>query len=279
MTLSPELRKSLDFAPSPCETRAGFGLRVIGVYAQPRGIWPIAWNNELRSAADLFVLPSPVFYTARIIARVEQLTQTTATVPFEARSGLVVADCGETRGAEVDVPLPAGVANVKCASDWVDASGADNAAGRCVVEGDRLRATGELVGGLKVCSPDKLCTCPSSAQGFLRASGSYQAPAAGETVKSQAEAKPLTFAAGSLAEGPLDLAAAGRLRHLTLSLSRRGCPAEVDALDLNIGDPRERAEAVSKTGAFRAVYRGRQADRRRQRRLSDGAGQNPVIPT
>jgi hypothetical protein len=123
-----------------------------------------------------------------------------------------------------------------------------------VNESGRLRIMGELVGGQKVCSPDKLCTCPNSAQGFLRATGSYQAQAAGESVKTETEAKPLTFAAGSLAEGPLDIGAVGKLRHLTLSFARRGCPAEVDALGLNIGDPLEKADAVSKTGAFRAIF-------------------------
>ncbi len=254
LTLPPDIKTALDFSPSPCESRAGFGLRLVGVYAQPRGVWPISWNNELRTSADLFVLPSPVFYTAKVLARVEQLTQKTTTAPFEARSGLVVADCGQTRTAEVDVPLPPGVTNVTCSGEWVDASGAETSAGRCVNEGGRLRITGELVGGQKVCSPDKLCTCPNSAQGFLRASGSYQSQSAGESVKSETEATPLTFAAGSLAEGTLDIGAVGTLRHLTLSFTRRGCPAEVDALGLNIGAPQEKAEAVSKTGAFRAIF-------------------------
>lgn len=255
VTLPPEVKQAVEFAPPPCEARAGFALRVIGAYAQPRGLWPISWNNELQSATDVFVLPSPVFYTAKILTRVEEPTEKTTTQPFEAKSELEVADCGETRFASVDVPLPEGFKNLTCSGTWVDSSGAANLSGRCVTEGQTLHVTGELVGGHKVCSPDKLCTCPNSAQGFLEAKGSYQVEAAGETMKIDAAAKPVTFPAGSLAEGRLGVGDAAKLRHVTLDFSRRGCPTQVDALDLNISDdPDGKAYAASKSGAFRAIF-------------------------
>jgi hypothetical protein len=254
VTLPPDMRQAVDFAPPPCEARSGFGIRVVGAYAQKRGIWPISWNSELQTSADVFVLPSPVFYTAKILARVEAPTEKTMTQPFEAKSELEVADCGETRFASVDVPLPAGFKNLTCSGTWIDASGAADVVGRCLTEGLTLHVTGELKGGNKVCSPAKLCTCPNSAQGFLEAKGSYQVATAGETVRVDAQAPPVNFPAGALSEGPLVVGASGALRHVTLSFSRRGCPTAVDALDLNIGDdPNGKADAVSKTGAFRAI--------------------------
>jgi hypothetical protein len=257
IALPPDVRKETQFAPSPCESRPGFALRVEASYAQRRGFWPLSWHSELVTTADVFVLPSPVIYTARITTSVDALVAKTATVPFEQKSELTVADCEETRAASVEVALPEGYKNLTCAAEWVDVSGALRQSGRCAVEGGALRVTGEIAGGTKVCSPDKLCTCPSSAQGFLVAKGSYQIQTAGETAQVVAEAKPLTFAAGGRAEGQLAVAAGGKLRHVALSFSRRACPAEVDAIDLNIGDdPRGRADAVSKTGAFRAVVKG-----------------------
>jgi hypothetical protein len=254
VTLPPDVRKETQFAPSPCESRPGFALRVEAPYVQRRGLWPFSWHSELVTTADVFVLPSPVFYTAKISTSVETLVAKTSTVPFEQKSELTVADCDETRTASIVVTLPQGYKNLTCAANWVDVSGALKDSGRCAVEGSSLRVTGEITGGTKVCSPDKLCTCPSSAEGFLAAKGSYQIQTAGETAQIVAEAKPLTFAAGNLAEGRLAVAAGAKLRHVALSLSRRACPAEADAIDLSIGDdPRGRADAVSKTGAFRAV--------------------------
>ena len=211
MTLPDDVKTALDFAPSPCESRAGFGLRLRrGLRATARRL---ADFLEQRSCAPTPIstsLPSPVFYTAKVLASVEQLTQKTTTAPFEARSGLVVADCGQTRTAEVDRAAAAG----RHERDLLRRLGrrlgrAKHRRAGASNEGGRLRITGELVGGQKVCSPDKLCTCPNSAQGFLRATGSYQSQSAGESVKSETEATPLTFAAGSLAEGTLDIGADG----------------------------------------------------------------------
>ena len=135
VTLPGEVKTALGFAPTPCASRLGFGLRVTGVYAQPRGIWPVAWTDELRSVSDLYVPPTPVWYAAKVRARFEAPTQTTATVPFEARSELVVADCGETRAAAVEAALPPGATDVQCVGEWVDASGAETPAARCSADG------------------------------------------------------------------------------------------------------------------------------------------------
>ena len=60
------------------------------------------------------------------------------------------------------------------------------------------------------------------------------------------------------------------LRHVTLELSRRGCPTEVDAIDLNIGDdPDGKAVGGVEDRRLSRHFQGRRADRRRDRRVSD----------
>ena len=108
--------------------------------------------------------------------------------------------------------LPQASQNVTCSGDWVDASGGGKSGEPVRDRGQAGCASRESSSAAsKVCSPDKLCTCPISAQGFLEAKGSYQVEAAGENVKIDTEAKPVTFAAGSLAEGRLDVGDAGKL--------------------------------------------------------------------
>ncbi len=254
VTLPPDIKKAVGFAPPPCESRAGFSVRVTDSYIQQRGIWPISWKNQIESTEDLFVLPTPVFFTAKIATTVEETAVKTSTVPIEQKSDMVSADCEETRRAEIAVPLPVGFKNLTCSAEWVDASGAARLASHCATVGQTLRVTGEIVGGMRACSPDKLCSCPTSAKGFLQAKGSYEVPMPGETVKVEAQARPLTFPAGSLAQDRVDSSNRAKLRHVALSLSRRACPTEVDDIVLNLGDdPHGGADATSKTGAFRAL--------------------------
>jgi hypothetical protein len=257
VTLPASVKAETHFAPTPCESRPGFSLRVSASYGEAHGIWPVTWNSEIDTRADVFLLPSPVFYTAKVSTLVDTLVARTSTVPFERKSDLAIADCGQTRAVAFDVPLPEGFKNLACSAAWTETSGAARQDAHCVAEGRDLRVTGEISGGDKVCSPDKLCTCPSGAQGFLVAKGSYQVETAGDPTPVVGQAPALAFAAGSLAQGDLGVAPGGRLRHVGVSLTRRACPTPVDAIDLSIGDdPSGRADATSKTGAFRAVTQG-----------------------
>jgi hypothetical protein len=257
VTLPDDVKKAIGFAPGPCDSRASFGLRVRGSYHVQRGVWPVVWSNEFTTSADLYALPSPVVYAAQVVTTTQAATVTVTNASFSRKSELASADCGEERRVSVDVPLPAGAKNVQCQGEWVDASGDVKRASRCVVSDGAAHVSGELTGGVRVCSPDKLCTCPNSAQGFLEARGSYQILEAEREVKAAPEAAPAVFPAGGSTETTVTVPAGRKLRHVALSLSRRACPTPLDALDLNIGDdPESRATAVSKAGAFRASLTG-----------------------
>jgi hypothetical protein len=257
VTLPDDVKKTVDFAPPPCDSRPSFGLRVRSLYAETHGFfWPFVWHSEVVSNADFYTLPTPVFYTAKVLVSMDTSFEKTAVVPFEEKSNLAAADCERTTKAEVVVPLPANVKNVTCAADWVDASGAQKMSSHCAADGSAVHAVGEITAGSRVCSPEKLCSCPAPAQGFLEAKGTYQIEAPTDAVKVQTEAAPLTFPAGGMALGRATAPRGAKLRHITLSLSRRACATPVDSIDLNIGDdPEGRAAGVSKTGAFRAVIR------------------------
>ncbi len=256
VTLPASVKAEAHFAPSPCESRPGFALRVSASFAVPHGIWPVSWNSAIETNADVFLLPSPVFYTAKVTTLVDAPVSRLSTVPFERKSDLTIADCGQTRSVRFDMALPKGFKNLECSAAWSDVSGAAKQAAHCGPGGDGLRVEGAISGGDQVCSPDKLCTCPSSAQGFLVAKGSYQVETSGDPTPVVGQGPALSFAAGSLAEGDLGLAPGVRLSHVGVSLTRRACPTAVDSIDLSIGDdPAGRADAASKTGAFRAMTR------------------------
>lgn len=257
VTLPEDVKKIVDFAPPPCDSRPSFGIRVRSLYAERHGFfWPFAWHSQVLTNADFYTLPTPVFYTAKVLVSMETGSEKTAVVPFEEKSNLTAADCESTSKAEVVVPLPANVKNVTCAADWVDASGAQKMSSHCAADGGAVHAVGEITAGARVCSPEKLCSCPSPAQGFLEARGSYQILEAGGAVKVESEAAALNFPAGGMALGRVTAPQGAKLRHIALGLSRRACPTQVDSIDLNIGDdPEGRAAGVSKSGAFRAVFR------------------------
>jgi hypothetical protein len=257
VTLPEDIKKAVDFAPPPCDSRPSFGIRVRSLYAEWHGFfWPFVWRTQVLSNADFYTLPSPIFYTAKVLVSMETSTEKTAVVPFEEKSNLAAADCNQTSKAEVVVPLPANVKNITCAADWVDTSGAQKKSSQCAADGGSVRASGEITAGSQVCSPEKLCSCPAPAQGFLEAKGTYQIQAPAGVVKLETEAAPLNFPAGGMALGRVTAPQGAKLRHISLSLSRRACPTQVDSIDLNIGDdPEGRASGVSKTGAFRSVIR------------------------
>jgi hypothetical protein len=257
VTLPDDVKKAVNFAPPPCDSRGSFGIRVRSLYAERHGFfWPFAWHTKVLTNADFYTLPTPVFYTAKALVSMETNAQKTAVVPFQEKSNLTAADCERTSKAEVVVPLPANVKNVTCAADWVDISGAQKLSSHCAADGGVVHAVGEITAGARVCSPAKLCSCPAPAQGFLEAKGSYQIQAPADVVKLESEAAALTFPAGGMALGRVTAPRGAKLRHIALSLSRRACPKQVDSIDLNIGDdPEGRAAGVSKTGAFRAVIR------------------------
>ncbi len=127
VTLPEDVKKTVGFAPAPCEERASFGLRVHSAYAERHGFWPFAWHSEVLTNTDLYALPTPIFYTAKVLTSAETATEKTATVPFQEKSNLAAADCDRTSKVEVVVPLPEHVRNVTCAADWVETSGAAEA--------------------------------------------------------------------------------------------------------------------------------------------------------
>ena len=254
VTLPEGVKKTVNFAPPPCEARQSFGLRVHSVYAQRHGLWPFVWHTQVLTNSDVYTLPTPILYTAKVLITTETGSEKTSVVPFQEKSNLAAADCEQTSKAEVVVALPANVSNVTCAADWVDTSGAQKKSSRCATEGSSVRAVGEITAGAPVCSPQKLCSCPAPAQGFLEAKGTYQILTPAEVVKTQSEAAPLTFPAGGMALGRVTVPQNAKLRNVSLSLSRRACPTQVDSIDLNIGDdPESSATGISKTGAFRAA--------------------------
>ena len=253
VTLPEDVKKEVNFAPPPCESRESFGIRVRSLYAKSHGFWPFVWHTQVLTNADFYTLPTPIFYTAKVLVNIETDSDKTSVVPFQEKSNLAAADCRQTSKAEVVVALPANVKNVTCAADWVETSGAQKMSSHCATEAGSVRAEGEITAGAPVCSPEKLCSCPAPAQGFLEAKGTYQILTPAEVIKSQSESTPLTFPAGGMALGRVTIPKGARLRHVGLTLSRRACPTSVDSIDLSIGDdPEGRAMGISKTGAFRA---------------------------
>ena len=257
VTLPDDVKKSVNFAPPPCDSRASFGLRVHSVFAERHGVWPLVWHTQAPTNADVYVLPTPVFYTAKALVSMDTGAQKPSLVPFDERSTLAMADCDQSSKAEVIVPLPANATDVTCAATWTDASGAKSLSSHCASEGGAVQADGEISAQAHVCSPEKLCSCPVAAQGFLEAKGSYQIPAPAGVVASESEAATLTFPAGGMALGRVRVPPGAKLGHVALSLTRRACPAEVDSIDLGVSDdPQGHALGVSKTGAFRAAMKG-----------------------
>ncbi len=254
VTLPEDVKKAVNFAPPPCESRESFGIRVHSLYAKRHGFWPFVWHTQVPTNADFYTLPTPIFYTAKVLVNFDTESNKASVVPFQEKSNLAAADCRQTSKAEVVVALPANVKNVTCDADWVDTSGAQKMSSHCETKGGSVRAEGEITAGAPVCSPEKLCSCPAPAQGFLEAKGSYQILTPADVIKSQAESTPLTFPAGGMALEQVTIPKGARLRHVGLDLSRRACPTPVDSIDLTIGDDPEGAAAgVSKTGTFRAA--------------------------
>jgi hypothetical protein len=257
VTLPDDVKQSIHFAPPPCEQRPAFDLRVSMKWAERRGIWPIRWNGEMFTNADLYALPSPVSYTAAIVASTEAKTMQSSLPKFAQRSSLVIADCEQAKSVDVKFPLPEGAEDAGCTAAWVDMSGVARMSNRCAIENGVAHAVGSIAGGAKVCSPDKLCTCSSPAQGWLEMKGSYRLEEAGASMQTEASATPVSFPAGGVATTRLVFNDGETLSHLSLKIARRGCPVTLDSLDLAIGDdPGREAKGVSATGAFRAVIKG-----------------------
>ena len=253
VTLSEDIRRQVNFAPSACDQRPSFSLRVRDSYARKRGVWPIVWHIEVMTNSDFNVLQSAVFYSAKIVSSAEATTKTAMTVPFREKSSFTTADCESTNTADAVASLPEGARDAVCVASWVDTSHAVKLASRCVIEDRAAHATGQISAGAKSCSPDKLCACSAPAQGWLVATGSYRVEQEASEMKVSSDAPPLFFPSGGVAEGAVVAAPGEKLRHVALEISRRACPANLDTIDLVLGeDPNARSDGVSKTGGFRA---------------------------
>ena len=251
ITLPPNVRKAVRFAPPPCEQRPSFGLRVHDVYAKRHGVWPLVWHTKVDTNADLYTLASPVVFEARIEASAETTAAVDAVQDFRRRSDFTVADCDENKTVQVEIPAPEGASDIVCKAAWTGASGQTSTSGACEREGGMLRATGVLIGLAKVCSPDKLCSCSAHSQGVLEISGHFHVVQAGSDVTPLKGVASLDFPAGGLARRAI---AGERLRHLKVDIGRRDCPEVVDTLEISLGIDAS-GSAVSRTGAFRATYR------------------------
>ncbi len=252
ITLPPSLKAAVHFAPSPCEQRASFGLRVHAIYALAHGRWPLLWHTQVDTSDDLFALASPVLYEAKISAEAEAASTTASTVVFRRRSDFVVADCDQTKAVEVAVVTPEGVSDVGCQAAWVNATGGAATSGRCEQRDGAISASGALTGPPKVCSPDKLCACPKNSQGFLEISGTYRLSQSAAGRKALADLAPLAFPRGGLAQRTFG---AEPLRLLKIEVARRDCPSVSDTMTIGLGeDAGATGAAVSKTGTFRALF-------------------------
>jgi len=259
VTLPDDVKKLVNFAPPPCDSRHSFGVRVRETYYLHRGVWPLTWNQTVVNNTDFYALPSPVIYSARIVASTESTSATSSTFDFDKRSDYASADCGETKAVEVTVALPERAQEVNCKADWVEASGAAKINGRCAIEGNSARANGSISGGPIVCSPEKsekICTCTNIAHGFLEASGSYKLAGTQTKLKVDVAEPVATFPSGGMGETRIAIPAGQTLQHVALDISRRDCPQVVDTIDLEIGVV---ASATitndSKSGVFRAVLK------------------------
>jgi hypothetical protein len=252
ITLPPPVRAAVHFAPPPCEQRPSFGLRVHDTYAKAHGFWPFIWHTPVETNADLYALASPVLFEARIQASAETPATADAVQDFTRRSDFAVADCEQTKTVQVEVAAPEGASDVVCQAAWTNASGQTSTSGQCERQGGVLRATGVLTGQKKICSPDKLCTCSALSQGSLEISGHFRValPASGLTPLTGIA--PLEFPAGGIARRTLPTE---RLRQVKIDVQRRDCPENIDTLEMSLGAEASGA-AVSRTGAFRALYRG-----------------------
>jgi hypothetical protein len=257
ITLPEAVKKAVHFDPPPCQSRPSFGLRVHNVYAETFGKWPILWHSQAETNIDFYALPTPVIYSAAIVADAEASSVKSSTVNFRQKAELTFADCDRTATADIVAPLPEDARDVTCSAAWVDTSSVTKASSRCAVEGHAVHAVGEVAGGAKICSPDKLCTCSTQAQGWLEVTGSYRIVEVASQMQVAADWPPLSFPAGGVAHGRIDLGDGRRLRHIALALTRRACPTPVDSINLPVGeDPNAKVTGVSKTGAFRAAIQG-----------------------
>ena len=253
VTLPDAVKKAVQFAPPPCLSRPSFGLRVRSVYSETFGRWPVTWHSQALNNIDFYALPTPVIYSAAIAADAETTSAKSSTVSFRQKAGLTVADCDRTGSADLLAALPENARDITCSAAWVDASSVTKSTSRCAVDGHAAHAVGEISGGAKICSPDKLCTCSGQAQGWLEVSGSYRIVEAASQMQVAADWPPLSFPAGGVAHARIDLGDGRKLRHVALALTRRACPTPVDSIDLPIGEnPDAKVSGVSKTGAFRA---------------------------
>jgi hypothetical protein len=253
ITLPTQVKAAVRFSPAPCEQRPSFGLRVHDVYAQAHGpFWPLVWHTRVETNADFYALASPVVFAARIEAAVETPATKATVQDFRRRSDFAIADCEQTKTVKVEIAAPEGASDVACKAVWTDAAGQTATSGRCERHGATLSATGVLTGPAKVCSPDKLCSCSERAQGFLEISGTYRAPEAASDLTPVAGLAPLDFPAGGLVRRALPFE---RLRQIKLDVARRDCAIDADTLEITLGQEVSGA-AVSKTGAFRAIYAG-----------------------
>ncbi len=251
VTLPPQAKAAVRFDPPPCEPRPSFGLRVHDNYAQAHGLfWPLVWHTRVETNADLYALASPVMFEARIEAAAETSATQSTTQEFRRRSQFAVADCERNKTVQIEFAAPEGASDIVCKAEWTDAAGQTATSGQCERSGGILRASGVLTGLATVCSPDKLCACAAHSQGVLEISGSYQVPTTASGLTPVSDLVPLEFPAGGLARRTL---AAARLRHIKLDFARRGCPILADNLEITPGEDAS-GVAVSKSGAFRAVF-------------------------
>jgi hypothetical protein len=251
--LPEAIKNAVHYAPPPCMSRPGFGLRAHFIFAERHGYWPLVWHTQTESNVDLFAMPTPMIYSATITTS-SQISATTSTVEnFEERSSVANVDCEQSKTVEVRVTLPAAAQDAKCTASWVDATGATKLSSRCQIEGQVAHAVGQITAGAKVCSPDKLCTCSVPAQAWLEARGAYRQPTTTTQLQMDAEPTQVAFAAGGIAELRIAPREGRKLRDVALSISRRACATVLDTIDLVIGDdPNGQAAAPSASGEFRA---------------------------
>ena len=188
------------------------------------------------------------------------MTKSVAKESFAQKSNFVAADCEKTVSTSMTIVLPPGAQDVSCEAHWVDTSSVKNVEAHCAVESSGATARGTLSGLAKICSFGQLCSCVSSAHGWLEAKGTYQRSAEGLEAVERTLPQVPSFAPDGYASVALPLTAGETLRGVSVAFARRACPETLDSLD--ISTPAGQAPtlpASSRTGAFRALYTGRAA--------------------
>lgn len=243
------MKKVIGFGNAPCSPRKTFPVSVQVFYGKSNGIWPFRWTTETSTSFNANALPGSELYDVEVDYDGLRTTNSMRAENFNTTSGNVAVGCEESAGTVHAFQAPSNATELNCSAGWVNGSNLKGQSQNCVVGGTSASATGSITGLDRNCyivgqtlgwifSRRNVCNCPGGGSGQLQISGSFKVPETKVEQLSKIPVGPYVRAEGRALFLTLPSDSSVKKSIVRVRFKRKGCPAEFDAITINMAENR-----------------------------------------